>query len=529
MDAKERRKRVMARSIKLGHCVCDPRKPCPCPLLVERNICTCAGERVPLVNESAPVRLTDFVRNAGCASKINQNDLHQVLDRLPQVSDPRIVVGMATADDAGVFRLTPDVTLVQTVDVFTPGVDDPYLFGRIAACNSLSDVYAMGGTPVTALSIIGFPIHSLPHSAMSEILRGSMDTLKEAGAVLLGGHSINDEEVKFGLAVTGLLHGAPVTNAGARPGDVLILTKPIGTGILALAGRIGKGPSEGVRLAHASMSTLNKSAAEVMRRHNANAGTDVTGFGLLGHLVRLAMESKVTVEIGVDSVPLFPGVFECARQGMFAGANDRNAEFAADRIDFEAGLDETWRAVLHDPQTSGGLLMSIPEPVAQTALKDLRSASVTDAAIIGRVVGGSDGRIRVKGNLSVAGTRNVKEKQMKAKKNTTNTSCCGPASDACCSGHDDAASGGGDTIQQFKTFIGATMKPGAVDVVTKELIAVALSLAVHCVTCAKMHIRKSLEMGVGKQELEEAAAIAVAFGGCRALMLWTELKQELLK
>ncbi|MEI6218840.1 MAG: selenide, water dikinase SelD, partial [bacterium] len=201
MDVMEKRKRVMARSIKLGHCVCDPRKPCPCPLLKEKNVCTCAGERVQSGKASGRVRLTDYVRSAGCASKIGQKDLHAVLAGLPVVQDPRILVGMATADDAGVFKLASGVTVVQTVDVFTPGVDDPYLFGRIAACNSLSDVYAMGGTPVTALSIIGFPIEKLPHAVMSDILRGGMDTLKEAGTILLGGHSINDEEIKFGFAV----------------------------------------------------------------------------------------------------------------------------------------------------------------------------------------------------------------------------------------------------------------------------------------------------------------------------------------
>ncbi|MDD5706686.1 MAG: selenide, water dikinase SelD, partial [Kiritimatiellae bacterium] len=195
MNPMRKRQRVMARSIKLGHCVCDPAKPCPCPVFHKHGVCMCAGEHLPSAADAGAVRLTRHVRSAGCASKIGQQDLHAVLATLPPVSDPRLLVGTATADDAGVFELQPGLLIVQTVDVFTPGVDDPFLFGRIAGCNSLSDVYAMGGRPVTALSVIGFPIYSLPHSAMSEILRGGMDALAEAGAVLLGGHSLNDEEV----------------------------------------------------------------------------------------------------------------------------------------------------------------------------------------------------------------------------------------------------------------------------------------------------------------------------------------------
>jgi selenide, water dikinase len=500
----------MARSIKLGHCVCDPRKPCPCPLFKEKNVCTCAGEKVPLEDRRAPVRLTEYIRNAGCASKVGQKDLEEVLKSLPPVSDPRLLVGTATADDAGVFRLTPDVTVVQTVDVFTPGIDDPYDFGRVAAANSLSDVYAMGGRPVTALSIIGFPIERLPAGVMTEILRGGMSVLAEAGTVLLGGHSINDEEVKFGFAVTGVVGaGELVTNAGARPGDILVLTKPLGTGIVSLAAQIGRASTESVEAMTASMTALNRAAAEVMVRHGATACTDVTGFGLMGHLAQMAIQSRVTAEIWAEALPLLPRALEYARQGIFSGANERNAEFSAALAEFEAGVGEDVKAVLFDAQTSGGLLIAFPPERAERALEEMRRAGVAHAAEVGRIVGRSTGGIRV------AAGRAGKEKTMPSEKSSHSEECCA------------GGSGAPDrTLEMFQDFMGTAMQPGAVDVVTKELIAVALALAVHCVPCARIHLGKAREMGIGEAELEEAASIATAFAGCRAMMLWNELKAD---
>lgn len=507
----------MARSIKLGHCVCDPRKPCPCPLLKELDVCTCAGERVPPPSTDKPVRLTEHVRSAGCASKIGQKDLHAVLARLPKIEDQRLLVGMATADDAGVFRLASGVTIVQTVDVFTPGVDDPHTFGRIAACNSLSDVYAMGGTPVTALSIIGFPIETLPPEVMAEIIRGGMDTLKEAGAILLGGHSINDEEIKFGFAVTGLVQESEiVTNAGAKPGDVLILTKPLGTGIVSLAGQIGRASPESLAAIMVSMTTLNKAAAEVMVRHKANAGTDVTGFGLIGHLRQMVVESRVTAELWADRLPVFPGVLEYAAQGMFSGANERNADYSMACTSFDAGVSDAIKAVCFDPQTSGGLLMAIPSARADAALRDLRAAGVEAAVMVGRITEKSEGRIHVEAARTECpppfGVSREKE-ETKVKQEDV---CCAPGSAPT-----------EDSMKQFMQFMGTAMAPGALDVVTKEYLAIALALAVNCVPCAKIHIRKAKAMGIGAQELDEAAALAVAFGGCRVMMLWNELKKEL--
>lgn len=521
----EKRKRVMTRSIKLGHCVCDPRKPCPCPLFKEKNVCTCAGERVPLASAGKPVRLTEHIRSAGCASKIGQKDLHQVLAQLPKVEDPRLLVGMATADDAGVFKLAPGVTIVQTVDVFTPGVDDPYTFGRIAACNSLSDVYAMGGTPITALSIIGFPIEALPAEAMADIIRGGMDVLKEAGTILLGGHSINDEEIKFGFAVTGLVKDNEViTNAGAKPGDVLILTKPLGTGIISLASQIGRASPESVTAMMASMTTLNRVAAEIMVRHHASACTDVTGFGLIGHLRQMVRESHVTAELQTDKFPLLPGVLEYARQGMFSGANERNAEYSQACTEFAPGIEEAMKALCFDAQTSGGLLMAIPPGEAEATLRELHDAGLTASAIVGTITEPSDGRIRVLDSRTRNSPARLSAPQPTSPEPSATKEIAMKTETACC-GHDAGATE--NALPMFTSFLGASMAPGALDVVTKEYLAIALALAVNCVACAKIHIKKAKAMGIGLAELEEAAAIAVAFGGCRALMLWNELKQEL--
>jgi len=515
MDPLEKRKRVMSRSIKLGHCVCDPRKPCPCPVFKEKNICSCAGEREPLKDAQKAVKLTDYVRSAGCASKIGQKDLHAVLDSLPVVKDPRLLVGMATADDAGVFKLASGVTIVQTVDVFTPGVDDAYTFGKIAACNSLSDVYAMGGTPVTALSIIGFPIYTLPHEVMTEIIRGGMDVLKEAGTILLGGHSINDEEIKFGFAVTGLVKESNITtNAGAKPGDVLVLTKPLGTGIVSLANQIGKASPEAIAAVAKSMTTLNRTAAEIMVKHGAKACTDITGFGLLGHLAQVVAESKVTVEIKSEDMPLFPGVLEYAEKGMFSGANERNAEYSSSRTTFEDGVSEAMKAVLFDAQTSGGLLIAVPKKKAEKMIAELRRRGVASATVVGAVVKKSDGLIKVLAGNTKEESIATEGEEMSKK---TETKCCE---------HSGGSADG--AIGKFQEFLGAALAPGAIDVVTKELMAIALGLAVHCVPCSKIHIKKALGMGIGKQEIEEAAALAIAFSGCRALMLWNELKKELL-
>ncbi len=524
----------MARSIKIGHCVCDPRQSCPCALFKEKNVCTCAGERVPLEGPEKEVRLTEYVRHAGCASKVSQKDLHEVLKKLPAVEDPRLIVGTATADDAGVFELTRDILVVQTVDVFTPGVDDSYTFGRIAACNSLSDVYAMGGRPITALSVIGFPVERLPLEVMADIIRGGMDVLAEAETILLGGHSINDEEVKFGFAVTGLVNAAGiVTNAGAKPGNRLVLTKPLGTGIVSLAAQVGRASPESIAAAERSMTTLNRKAAEIMVKHGATACTDITGFGLLGHLAQMVVESKAAAEIWCDELPLFPGVPDYVRQGFYSGANERNADYSASWTEFSDEISEEMKAVLYDAQTSGGLLIAFPQEKAFEALEDMRKSGLQNAAVIGRITGTSSGEIRVE-KSPAEGTRYEKgpsargliiedRQEIQPTRGLLMTKHDANQHEECCA----PGSGTPDlSLDIFQNFMGTALKPGALDVVTKELIAVALGLAVNCVPCSKIHIKKARDMGIGEKELEEAAAIATAFGGCRAMMLWNELKKE---
>ena len=255
----EKRKRVMARSMQLGHCICDPKKSCPCDVLRDHNVCPCAGERLETI--SGDTRLTELVERPGCASKIDAAALRKILAELPAVNDPRVLVGMPAGDDAGVYQLDGNLALVQTVDVFSPSVDDPYMFGQIAAANSVSDIYAMGGRPITALSIVGFPIRSLADDVLQQILRGGIDKMNEAGVAVIGGHSINEREIKAGFAVTGLIEADKVfTNAGLQPGDRLILTKPLGTGVLAFAAQIHRAPEGSLEASARSMAQLNRTA-----------------------------------------------------------------------------------------------------------------------------------------------------------------------------------------------------------------------------------------------------------------------------
>ena len=391
----EKRKRIMQRSIKLGHCICNPKEPCPCDLFKDKNVCLCAGERLEDTGEK--IELTKFVENAGCASKINQNDLKIVLAGLPKTEDPRVLVSADTCDDAGVFKVSDDLALVQSVDIFTPSVDDPYTFGQIAAANSVSDIYAMGGLPLTALSIIGFPIETMSHRIMNQILRGGVDKMEEAGVSIVGGHSIKDNEVKFGFAVTGTIHPEKIiTNAKAQPGDILVLTKPLGTGVIGFASQIGKASAESLNTISQSMAELNKIPAEIMVDMGVKTATDVTGFGLLGHLSEMAAQSKVTVDIFVDRVPVFDGVFDYIQQGMISGAIERNKEFASQYVTTTSGVSEERETVLYDPQTSGGLLIAIHPDGVEELVSRLKKKGIEHTSVIGKVVSKSDGQIILK-------------------------------------------------------------------------------------------------------------------------------------
>lgn len=391
----EKRRRVMTRSIKLGHCICNPKQACPCDLFKQQNVCLCAGERLEESGERVP--LTRLVENAGCASKINQNDLKIALAGLPPLADPRVLVSAETCDDAGVFRISDDLALVQSVDVFTPSVDDPYVFGQIAASNSVSDIYAMGGRPLTALSIIAFPIETISHRIMNQILRGGIDKMAEAGVTVIGGHSIKDSEVKFGFAVTGLIHPEKIiANDTATAGDVLVLTKPLGTGIIGFASQLGRASPASLNAVSRSMAELNRVPAEIMVEMGATSATDVTGFGLLGHLSEMVVQSRVTAEVYADRLPLFPGVLKAIRENLISGAVERNKEFAAQYVTVEENISPERETVCYDPQTSGGLLIAISEKQADTLITVLHEKGIRRAAAIGRIKAESAGEIRLK-------------------------------------------------------------------------------------------------------------------------------------
>ncbi len=321
--------------------------------------------------------------------------------RLPRLEDPNLLVGYSTSDDAGVYRLTDEIALVETVDFFTPIVDDPHAFGLIAAANSLSDVYAMGGRPIVALTIIGFPASGAP-DLMEQILRGGMEKMSEAGCAIAGGHSIRDEELKFGYAVTGLVDPSRVwRNVGARPGDVLLLTKPVGTGVIATALKSGHAPEEWVEAAVASMTRLNRDAAEALREIEAgsdlspvHAVTDVTGFGVLGHAHEMAAGSDVSLEIDSAAVEYLPGAAEAARAGHLAGGLKANREFLEHCLQFEDSTPAEHRHLLLDPQTSGGLLVSVDPEAAERAIAALERRGVS-ARRIGRVIPRKSPLIRV--------------------------------------------------------------------------------------------------------------------------------------
>jgi len=288
-----------------------------------------------------------------------------------------LLVGFNQADDAGVFRINEQQALVQTVDFFPPIVDDPYQFGQIAAANALSDVYAMGGRPLTALNIVAFPAGDIPESYLTDILRGGGDKIAEAGAVVVGGHSIKDKELKYGVAVTGIVDPKRiVTNGGARPGDNLFLTKPLGTGLITTAIKRGAADEKLERIVAAQMAQLNRGASAMMVRHNAHAATDITGYGLLGHALEMAVASDVTIRIGARLVPLMPLATELADAGMIPGGAIANREFLEGQLQVADDVPENVRVVLFDPQTSGGLFIAIAEDDADQFAADLEQAGL---------------------------------------------------------------------------------------------------------------------------------------------------------
>jgi selenide,water dikinase len=595
----QRRKSVMSRSLRLGHCVCNPKQPCPCDTFQTHNVCSCAGERMPVA--SGPVALTKYVSKAGCASKIPQAELLRILGNLPAMPDPNVLLGAAAGDDAAIYRLDDERCLVLTVDVFTPVVNDPFLFGQIAAANSLSDVYAMGGRPIAALSIVGFPIEELDGSVLEAILRGGIAKLAEAGCPLVGGHSINDGEIKCGFAVTGLIEtgsgrnrlptcatsgrngpstcatsgrlGGAVARDSARPGDALVLTKPLGTGMLSFAAQIGRLDESVLNEAGAFMATLNKDAAELMVKHGANACTDVTGFGLAGHLVEMTRRTGVTAEIDLARLPVFAAARDCLDQEILPGAVERNQEYAMAWVKIEDASSEKDLPILYDPQTSGGLLVSLPAAQAEAYVEELRGRGHEGVAIIGRILEKNGNR--PEGEVIVVNSRleNFIGKRpatmsidpdpaAPARNGAQPLSCSSPAgregaresasasAEPCCCVQEPAEKAAPDqsvrpaeekadttvrpilgavpaTASAFTDFMKAANAEGLLDARTKKLMGIALSVAQRCRPCLELHIKAALAMGLTKPEIEEAAWLGIAFAGSPSMMMYREVCLEL--
>tara|TARA_Y100001970_G_scaffold195509_1_gene237643 strand:+ start:4197 stop:5174 length:978 start_codon:yes stop_codon:yes gene_type:complete len=323
------------------------------------------------------------------------SELAQVLRHVLPVDDPNVLVGHTSGDDAAVYRLTDDRALVVTADFFTPIVDDPYDFGRIAATNALSDIYAMGAKPLFVLNLVGFPRHLLTEGILDEIIRGASAVTSSVGVPTLGGHSIDDNEPKYGLVAIGELDPTQmVTNASARAGDTLLLTKPIGSGVIATAIKSGEAPESVIKSAVDFMTQLNADAASIMVSNGVTAATDVTGFGLLGHLRGLMRASKTSAKLNADAVPVLPGAKMLAEAGHIPGGSKRNLADLASDVHFSPSIDEVTKILLADAQTSGGLLMSVPEERLKDVGDGLAKTSCT-AAVIGRVVRGQAGAIEV--------------------------------------------------------------------------------------------------------------------------------------
>jgi selenide,water dikinase len=341
------------------------------------------------------VRLTKLAKRAGCAAKQPPGYLFPLLAGLPKVTDPNVLVGSSTADDAAVYRLDADRALVFTTDFFTPIVDDPYEFGAISAANALGDVYAMGARPLTALAIVGFPDTLLEPAVLAEILRGGAEKAKEAGIDVVGGHTIKSDEPIYGLAVTGLVHpDRVVTNAGARPGDLLVLTKPIGLGIVTTAAKNDADSDGAITEAIRLMSTLNRGACEAMLEVGVHASTDVTGFGLLGHLRNVLVASGVSATVWVDSLPVLPAAWKYVRAGIAPGGSHANLRFLAEFTAYSGDLGEAEQLVLCDAQTSGGLLIAVPEARTDALLAALGRHGTPAAAVVGRIEAGPAGAMR---------------------------------------------------------------------------------------------------------------------------------------
>ena len=332
------------------------------------------------------IDLLKLVEYGGCSAKIPAKQLEEILKFLPLPADPNILVDIDTHDDAGVYKVNDELALVFTTDFFPPVCSDPYEFGQIAAANSISDVYAMGGDPVLALNIMMFPAAKLPMEAYAEILKGGFDKATEAGVRIIGGHTIDDTPPKYGLAVVGYINpGRIITNAGARQGDNLILTKPLGTGIIMAGQKLGMSDEQDIAEAKRLMKLLNKTGAEIMKKYNITGATDITGFGLAGHALKMARASNVQFVLNMRKVPLIGNAYNLIDEGCIPGALFRNLEYAENDLAIEDGLDYNLKMIAFDAQTSGGLLICAPADKTGIILEDLKNSGLGSSAVIGSV------------------------------------------------------------------------------------------------------------------------------------------------
>ena len=550
-----KRRRMMERSRLLGHCICDVRRPCPCDVFRNDGICPCAGERPDPVDISQ-VKLMQFVRNAGCASKIAPADLDAVLGRLPAVEDPAVISGLAAADDAAIYRISDELCLVQTVDVFTPCVDEPRLFGRICAANCLSDIYAMGGEPRTALSVLAFPSEKLPGEIIFQMLDGAMETFKQAGVALVGGHSVKDDEIKLGFAITGLINPA-VAAALEKPkaGDVLVLTKPLGTGVLSFCRQIGRDYPAGMAAAEVSMAALNRTAAEAMKEAGAWPAWTLRASVCSRNLDRMLRQNKLGAEIFAEAPPAFDGAMDAFRQGVIPGAIERNREYVGDAIHIAPGVDEASVNLGFDAQTSGGLLIAVPTERLEILRQSLARRGAGNF-VIGKTVDGGDKQIivvpgntergqpcpRVPTSSSQPADMAVrapeptpgesKDQSPENKPMKTSDSDSTPHHDGCCAEAFQHGSGSGSTTESQRAF-GALMRSvqsaGALDAKTKELILFSLVVGSRCHPCFEAHFRRARELGITQGELDEAAWCAIAMGGAPVKMFYQENLEKLSK
>lgn len=378
----------------LGRMTTDEEIEQAVPVIIEgyRSLMQSGTTKISVTPAVADIRLTQYTSSLGCACKIRPQLLEKILKEIPLPVNPDILVDLRTSDDAAVYRISEKEAIVQTVDFIPPIVDDPYSYGAISAANALSDIYAMGAKPLFALSIVAFPDKLLPLDVLKEIIKGATDKVSEAGISIIGGHSVEDTEPKFGLVVTGIVDPQRIiTNSAPRPGDAIVLTKAIGTGILSTGLKRGLIDSETGKALISVMSQLNRTACETMMRFDVNACTDVTGFGLLGHLKEMVTGGGVMAELFALQVPVLPGVSELVTGGVIPGGTKNNLDFVGNIVTWDPAVPETMKYILADAQTSGGLLISLPQEEADQLVSELKKASDQDTVIIGRIVEGNPG------------------------------------------------------------------------------------------------------------------------------------------